>query len=81
MSRNFYVDDGLKSVQSVYQAKELIKNTKHKFNLNSKDVMSSVLQVDQATDLADHRLIGDGTIIECALGVHWCRITLQDKPL
>lgn len=27
VGRNFYVDDGLKSVQSVDQAKELIKNT------------------------------------------------------
>ena len=46
VKRNFYVDDGLKSVQSVDQAKELIKNTKslcqrggfrlHKFSLTVK---------------------------------------------
>ena len=46
VKRNFYVDDGLKSVQSVDQAKELIKSTKslcqsggfrlHKFTLTAK---------------------------------------------
>ena len=56
---------------------------------NSKEVLSSVLQEDRATDLTDRHLISDGTTIERALGVHWCiesdtlqfRIILQDKPL
>ena len=82
VKRNFYVDDGLKSVQSIDQAKELIKNTKslcqkggfrlHKFTSNSKEVMSSVRQEDRLTDLTDYRLISDDTTIERALGVHWC---------
>ena len=82
VKRNFYVDDGLKSVQSMDQAKELIKNTKslcqrggfrlHKFTSNSKEVMSSVPQEDRATDLTDYHLISNGTTIERALGVHWC---------
>ena len=80
--RNFYVDDGLKSVESVEQAKDLIKNSKslcqrggfrlHKFTSNSKEVMNSVPQEDRATNATDHRLISDGTAIERALGVHWC---------
>ena len=80
--RNFYVDDGLKSVQFVEEAKELIKNTKslcqkggfrlHKFTSNNKEVMSSVPQEDRATDTKDRHLVNDVTAIERALGVHWC---------
>ena len=80
--RNFYVDDGLKSVASVEQAKDLIKNTKslcqkggfrlHKFTSNSREVVSSVPEEDRATDAKDHRLISNDTAVERALGVHWC---------
>ena len=80
--RNFYVDDGLKSVQFVEEAKELIKNTKsvcqkggfrlHKFTSNNKEVLSSVPQEDRATDTKDRHLVNDVTAIERALGVHWC---------
>ena len=80
--RNFYVDDGLKSVPSVEQAKELIKNTKslcqkggfrlHKFISNSGEVVSSVPEEDRATDTKDHRLISNNTAVERALGVYWC---------
>ena len=58
--RNFYVDDGLKAVPPVEQAKELIKNTKslcqkggfrlHKFTSNSREVASSIPEEDRATD-------------------------------
>ena len=80
--RNFYVDDGLKSVQFVEEAKELIKNTKslcqkggfrlHKFTSNNKEVLSSVPQEDRAIDTKDRHLVNDVTAIERALGVHWC---------
>lgn len=76
--RHFYVDDGLKSVPSVEQAKELIKNTKslcqkggfrlHKFTSNS----SSVPEEDRAVDAKDNLLVSNDTAIERALGVHWC---------
>ena len=82
VSRNFYVDDGLKSVESVEQAKELIKNKKslcqkggfrlHKFTSNSREVIISVLQEDRVIDTKDHRPISQDTGIECALGVHGC---------
>ena len=82
MRRNLYVDDGLKSVQFVEEAKELIKNTKslcqkggfrlHKFTSNHKEVMSPVPQEDRATDRKDCHLVNDFTAIERALGVHWC---------
>ena len=80
--RNFYVDDGLKSVQFVEEAKELIKNTKslcqkggfrlHEFTSNNREVMSSVPQEDPSTDTKDHHPVNDITAIERALGVHWC---------
>jgi len=64
IQRNFYVDDGLKSVRSVKVAKELIKNTKslchkgglrlHKFTSNSREVISSVREEDRAVDAKDH---------------------------
>ena len=80
--RNFYVDDGLKSVQFVEEAKKLIKNMKslcqrggfglHKFTSNNKEVMSSVPQEDRAIHTKDHHHVNDVTAIERALGVHWC---------
>jgi len=82
VQRNFYVDDGLKSVPSVEQAKELIKNTKslcqkggfrlHKFTSNSREVVSSVPGEDRAGDAKDHHLVSNDTAVERALGVHWC---------
>ncbi|XP_022804737.1 uncharacterized protein LOC111341954 [Stylophora pistillata] len=80
--RNFYVNDGLKAVPPVEQAKELIKNTKslcqkggfrlHKFTSNSREVANSVPEEDRATDSKDYRLISNYTAVERALGVHWC---------
>ena len=80
--RNFYVDDGLKSVPSIEQAKELIKSTKslcqkggfrlHKFTSNSREVVSSVPEEDRAVDAKDHLLVSNDTAVERALGVHWC---------
>ena len=80
--KNFYVDDGLKSVPSVEQAKELIKNTKslcqkggfrlHKFTSNSREVVSSVPEEDRAVDAKDHLHVSNNTAVERALGIHWC---------
>ena len=54
--RNFYVDDRLKSVPSMEQTKELMKNNKslcqkggfwlHKFTSNSREVLNSVPEED-----------------------------------
>lgn len=80
--RNFYVDDGLKSVPSVDQAWELIRNTTllckrggfrlHKFTSNSKEVIGSVLAEDQTKDAKNPFLVSEDPAIERALGVHWC---------
>ena len=76
------MDDGLKSVQSIKQAKESIKNAKslcqrggfwlHRFTSNSREVLNSILKEDRAADTKDHRLVSNDTAIECALSVHWC---------
>lgn len=58
IQREFYVDDGLKSVASIEEAVALIKGTKemcrrggfnlHKFVSNSKDVIESIPVADRA---------------------------------
>ena len=79
--KDFYVDDGLKSVATNEQAINLIKNTKslcqrggfrlHKFTSNSQIVISSIPPEDRATKTKHPSLLND-TAIERALGVHWC---------
>ena len=79
--RNFYVDDGLKSVATTDQAKDLIRNTTslckkggfrlHKFTSNSEEVINSVPPDDRAKDTKDPLLISNDPV-ERALGVHWC---------
>ena len=76
------MDDELKSVPYVEQAKELIKSTRslcqkggfrlHKFTSNSREVVNSVPEADRAVDAKDHRLVSNDTAVERALGVHWC---------
>lgn len=80
--RNFYVDDGLKSVATTDQAKDLIRNTTllckkggfrlHKFTSNSEEVINSVPPDDRAKDKRDPLLISSDPTMERALGVHWC---------
>ena len=80
--KDFYVDDGLKSVPSVEQAKELIRSTTslcskggfrlHKFTSNSQEVIESVSPEDRAKDAKDHRPVTNDPSLERALGVHWC---------
>ena len=80
--KDFYVDDGLKSVALVDQAKSLISSTKslcqkggfrlHKFVSNSTEVLNSVPPEDRATDKKDLSIVSNDPEIERALGVHWC---------
>ena len=80
--RNFYVDDGLKSVPTVDEATDLILRTQnlckkgavrlHKFISNSKAVMLSIPSEDHAKGMKDLDLVHDSLLIERALGVHWC---------
>ena len=76
------MDNRLKSVPYVEQARELTKNTRslcqkggfrlYKFTSNSREVVSFIREADQAVDGKDHRPVSNDTTIERALGVHWC---------
>jgi hypothetical protein len=79
---DFYVDDGLKSVDTIEHATTLIQQTKemcakgglrlHKFISNSKEVISTISQEDRASTLKNLDLHNDRLPIERALGVYWC---------
>ena len=80
--RNFYVDDGLKSVSSPSEAIDLIKKSQdicaeggvhlHKFVSNSKEVMQSVAPEELATGVQDLNLVKTSIPVEQASGVQWC---------
>ena len=80
--KDFYVDDGLKSVPSPSEAIELITKTKglcerggfhlHKVVSNSKEVLQSVPLEERAGSIKDLNLIHEKLPVERALGVQWC---------
>ena len=82
LREDFYVDDGLKSVPSVDEAVQLIKDAKemckrggfrlHKFTFNSKEVISRVPLEDRAEEIKNIDLDQDVLSIERALGIQWC---------
>jgi hypothetical protein len=82
VKKDFYVDDGLKSVTTVPEAVSLIHNTKdllargglrlHKFVSNSKDVLATIAPEDRATGLKDLNFPDDRLPVERTLGTHWC---------
>jgi hypothetical protein len=82
VKRDFYVDDGLKSLKSVPEAVSIIHKTKdmlsrgglrlHKFVSNSKDVLSTISPDDRASNLKDLDF-NDGPLpVERTLGTQWC---------
>ena len=80
--RDFYVEDGLKSCQSVKEAKDLIVSVKemckrggfrlHKFNSNSREVIRDIPEEDRGKELKALNLDLDSLPIERTLGVEWC---------
>lgn len=82
LCRNFYVDDGLKSVPTSQEAVELIKNSQamcsesklrlHKFASNDKAVLTSVPNHDRAKSLKDLDLRHEALPIQRSLGTFWC---------
>ena len=82
IKRNFYVDDGLKSVSTASAAVELIRNSQlmcakagirlHKFICNTKEVLEAIPPEDRAEGLQDLDLKFDDLPIERTLGVMWC---------
>ncbi len=82
VENSFYVDDGLKSVETVDQATKLIKNSVemcqsggfrlHKFAANKRDVIESIPVEYCATDVKELDLCHDPLPIEHVLGIEWC---------
>ncbi len=81
-ANDFYVDNGLMSVDTPQRAVSLIKQRKglcargglrlHKFVSNSKDVISAIPPEDHSSPLKNLNLGHDRLPIERALGVQWC---------
>ena len=79
LRRDFYVDDGLKSVESVGEAVDLIEDVKemykrggfnlHKFSSNSKQVLQRIAQEDRTEFIKSLDLGHDTLPTERALGV------------
>ena len=79
---DFYVDDGLKSVNLVSEAVSLIKGTKdlcargglrlHKFVSNSREVMESIPPNERASGIKNLDMRKANLPVERALGVEWC---------
>ena len=82
LRRDFYVDDGLKSVATARDAKKLISKTKemchrggfnlHKFTSNKREVIEAIPTEDRAKGIKELNLVKDEFPIERALGISWC---------
>ena len=82
IQRNFYVDDGLKSLSTVSASTKLIQNSQamcakagiclHKFVSNTKEVLKAIPPEDRASGLQDLDLKFDHLPMERTLGVMWC---------
>lgn len=80
--RNFYVDDGLKSVASKEEAIHLIETTKelchqsgfrlHKFVCNDREVLATIPVQQRGGDLQKDIHSHDGLPLSRTLGVLWC---------
>ena len=80
--KDFYVDDGLKSVESVPDTVTLIKDTKetcrrggfklHKFISSHKEVTEAIPIEDRAEGIQKIDLDKEAMPIERALGIQWC---------
>lgn len=96
LEKNFYVDDGLVSVSSVDEAKQLISEAQelckrgslhlHKFNSNEEAALSCLNFADRAINLKPLGFDPDPS--ECALGIQWSikddtfsfNISLKNQP-
>ena len=80
--RDFYVDDGLKSVPTAQKAVDLIKSSQkicakaglklHKVISNNEDVLKAIPAEERAKNVKDFVFEKDHLPMERALGVTWC---------
>lgn len=82
IQRNFYVDDGLASVDSEAEAIQLVREARdlcssgrlrlHKFITNNKKVLATIPKQECAEGATDLDMALGEQKIERALGVQWC---------
>ena len=80
--KDFYVDDGLTSMESVHDAVTLIKDTKemcrrggfklHKITSSHKEVIEAIPFEDRAEGIQNIDLDKEALPVERALGIQWC---------
>ena len=81
LRRDFYVDDGLKSVPTTEEAVQLVHDAKemcsrggfnlHKFRSNSRKVLEEILEADRAEEVKSLNFNRETHLTERALGVQW----------
>ena len=81
VERDFYCDDGLKSVPTPEEAIDLLHRTKamlfkinlrlHKIASNSKEVMDAFPDSERASDLCNLDFDNDEIPLQRSLGIHW----------
>lgn len=81
VTRNFYVDDGLKSLPTVEMAVTLLRKTcdilaksnlrLHKITANRKEILDAFPSQDHAKDLKDFDLEVDALPMQYSLGLLW----------
>ena len=81
LQSNFYVDDGLKSCETIEEAQHLVKASVdmcaegglrlHKFVANDKQVLDVIPEQDRAKVPAQHDLMSKTLPLERALGIQW----------
>ncbi|KAE8629989.1 hypothetical protein XENTR_v10000654 [Xenopus tropicalis] len=81
IKKNFYVDDGLVSLQSADSAIKLVKETQelctkgnlrlHKFISNSREVLESIRESERASAMENVDLNYDDLPVQNALGLRW----------
>ncbi|KAI4892141.1 hypothetical protein NFI96_009207, partial [Prochilodus magdalenae] len=95
IQRNFYVDDGIMSVQTEKEAIQLVKESRelcntgklrlHKFVSNNENVMATIPEEERST-VKDPDMTLSLPYMERALGVEWCitsdsfKFRVQVKP-
>ena len=83
LCRNFYIDDGLKSVASIEEGVELVKEIKEmckrggfhlqKFTSNRKEVIEQISVSDRAERIKHLDFSCEALPMEHPLGVQWCK--------
>ncbi|KAK3085303.1 hypothetical protein FSP39_001304 [Pinctada imbricata] len=82
IQRDFYVDDGLKSLPTAEECISLIERSValckesglflHKFVSNSKEVLTTIPQEIRAKEIANINIHCDKLPVERTLGIQWC---------